>query len=86
MRPVCFQVEGIEALAEVTLEMTLHHLALSCDELTLSVCGSSEDASLFLTFYDVRSFLNKVIVYYLFVECWVGFAYSSSTSQIDTSR
>ncbi|KAM9338361.1 nuclear pore complex protein Nup214 [Symphorus nematophorus] len=52
-------VEGIAALAEVTVELSLHHLALSCDELTLSVCGMSEEAGLFLTFYDVRTFMNK---------------------------
>ncbi|XP_044028995.1 nuclear pore complex protein Nup214 isoform X4 [Siniperca chuatsi] len=52
-------VEGIAALAEVTVELVLHHLALSCDELTLSVCGISEEAGLSLTFYDVRTFMNK---------------------------
>lgn len=40
--------------------MDLHHLALSCDELTLSVCGMSEETGLSLTFYDVRTFTNKV--------------------------
>ena len=53
-------VEGIAALAEVTVDLALHHLALSCDELTLSVCGLSEGAGLSLTFYDVRTFMNKV--------------------------
>lgn len=53
-------VEGIAALAVVTVEHALHHLALSCDELTLSVCGVSEEAGLSLTFYDVRTFMNKV--------------------------
>uniref|UniRef100_A0A665WPQ0 Nuclear pore complex protein Nup214 n=1 Tax=Echeneis naucrates TaxID=173247 RepID=A0A665WPQ0_ECHNA len=43
----------------VTVELTVHHLALSCDELTLSVCGMSEGAGLSLTFYDVRTFMNK---------------------------
>ncbi|KAM8743568.1 nuclear pore complex protein Nup214 isoform 2-T2 [Acanthopagrus schlegelii] len=52
-------VEGIAALAEVTVDLALHHLALSCDELTLSVCGLSEGAGLSLTFYDVRTFMNK---------------------------
>lgn len=47
-------------LAEVTGGLALHHLALSCDELTLSVCGMSEEAGLTLTFYDVRTFMNKV--------------------------
>ncbi|XP_029025806.1 nuclear pore complex protein Nup214 [Betta splendens] len=52
-------IDGIEALAEVTVLMDLHHLALSCDELTLSVCGTSEETGLSLTFYDVRTLLNK---------------------------
>ncbi|XP_041825842.1 nuclear pore complex protein Nup214 isoform X2 [Melanotaenia boesemani] len=52
-------VKWTPALAEVTVELNLHHLALSCDELTLSVCGISEEAGLSLTFYDVRTFMNK---------------------------
>ncbi|XP_026152788.1 nuclear pore complex protein Nup214 isoform X1 [Mastacembelus armatus] len=52
-------VDGIAALAEVTVEVVLHHLALSCDELTLSVCGMSEETGLSLTFYDVRTFMNQ---------------------------
>lgn len=56
-------VEGIAPLAEVTGELALHHLALSCDELTLSVCGVSEEAGLSLMFYDVRTFMNKVCVF-----------------------
>ncbi|KAE8284994.1 Nuclear pore complex protein Nup214 [Larimichthys crocea] len=43
----------------VRVDLTVHHLALSCDELTLSVCGLSEEAGLSLTFYDVRTFVNK---------------------------
>uniref|UniRef100_A0A8C6K5T3 Nuclear pore complex protein Nup214 n=1 Tax=Nothobranchius furzeri TaxID=105023 RepID=A0A8C6K5T3_NOTFU len=30
-----------------------------CDELTLSVCGESEETGLFISFYDVRTFMNK---------------------------
>ncbi|XP_069566826.1 nuclear pore complex protein Nup214 isoform X1 [Brachyistius frenatus] len=52
--------KGIPALAEVTVDLVLYHLALSCDELTLSVCGASDEARLTLTFYDVRTFVNKV--------------------------
>ncbi|MEQ2249753.1 hypothetical protein ILYODFUR_032549 [Ilyodon furcidens] len=52
-------VKGIPALAEVTGARSLHHLALSCDELTLSVCGTSEEAGLSIMFYDVRTFINK---------------------------
>ncbi|XP_031433643.1 nuclear pore complex protein Nup214 isoform X2 [Clupea harengus] len=51
-------VEGVKAL-EVSVELPLHHVALSCDELTLSVCGMSEEAGLSMAFYDVRTFLNK---------------------------
>ncbi|KAK2819232.1 hypothetical protein Q5P01_024793 [Channa striata] len=52
-------VDGVAPLAEVNVEMVLHHLALSSDELTLSVCGMSEETGLSLTFYDVRTFINK---------------------------
>uniref|UniRef100_A0A8C7XPB9 Nuclear pore complex protein Nup214 n=1 Tax=Oryzias sinensis TaxID=183150 RepID=A0A8C7XPB9_9TELE len=52
-------VKGTPPLATVTVELALHHLALSCDELTLSVCGVAE-GNLFLTFYDVRTFINGV--------------------------
>ncbi|XP_027881117.1 nuclear pore complex protein Nup214 isoform X3 [Xiphophorus couchianus] len=52
-------VKGIPALVEVTGDMSLHHLALSCDELTLSVCGTSEETGLSIAFYDVRTFINK---------------------------
>uniref|UniRef100_A0A3B3YQ00 Nuclear pore complex protein Nup214 n=1 Tax=Poecilia mexicana TaxID=48701 RepID=A0A3B3YQ00_9TELE len=40
-------------------DMSLHHLALSCDELTLSVCGTCEETGLSIAFYDVRTFINK---------------------------
>uniref|UniRef100_A0A1A7XAG7 Nuclear pore complex protein Nup214 n=1 Tax=Iconisemion striatum TaxID=60296 RepID=A0A1A7XAG7_9TELE len=52
-------VKGMPALSAVTVDLNLHHLALSCDELTLSVCGESEEAGLSITFYDVRTFMNK---------------------------
>ncbi|XP_043952489.1 nuclear pore complex protein Nup214 isoform X3 [Gambusia affinis] len=52
-------VKGVPALVEVTGDMSLHHLALSCDELTLSVCGTSEETGLSIAFYDVRTFINK---------------------------
>ncbi|KAM3873972.1 nuclear pore complex protein Nup214 [Diretmus argenteus] len=53
-------VEGTAALVEVPVELPLHHLALSCDELTLSVCGMSLEAGLSMAFYDVRTFINKM--------------------------
>uniref|UniRef100_A0A096LWA4 Nuclear pore complex protein Nup214 n=1 Tax=Poecilia formosa TaxID=48698 RepID=A0A096LWA4_POEFO len=52
-------VKSIPALVEVTGDMSLHHLALSCDELTLSVCGTCEETGLSIAFYDVRTFINK---------------------------
>uniref|UniRef100_A0A672G8Z7 Nuclear pore complex protein Nup214 n=1 Tax=Salarias fasciatus TaxID=181472 RepID=A0A672G8Z7_SALFA len=53
-------VKDVPAVAEVTVELALHHLALSCDELTLSVCGMSEESALSFTFYDVRTLMNKL--------------------------
>lgn len=52
-------VDGVAPLAEVTVDLYLHHLALSCDEVTLSVCGAYEDGALSLVFYDVRNFVNQ---------------------------
>lgn len=56
-------VDGIAPLAEVTVELFLHHMSLSCDELTLSVCGAYEDGALSLIFYDVRNFVNQVTMF-----------------------
>lgn len=52
-------VEGVTCQT-VTLDLPMHHLALSSDELTLSVCGTNEETPLTLDFYDVRTFFNKV--------------------------
>nr|XP_046223945.1 LOW QUALITY PROTEIN: nuclear pore complex protein Nup214-like [Oncorhynchus gorbuscha] len=52
-------VEGIAALADVHVELPVHNLGLSSDELTLSVSGMSEASGLSLAFYDVRTFINK---------------------------
>ncbi|XP_053341871.1 nuclear pore complex protein Nup214 isoform X1 [Clarias gariepinus] len=51
-------VEGVTCQT-VTLDLPMHHLALSSDELTLSVCGTNEETPLTLDFYDVRTFFNK---------------------------
>ncbi|KAI5615744.1 nuclear pore complex protein Nup214 [Silurus asotus] len=50
-------VEGVKSQT-LTLDLPMHHLALSSDELTLSVCGSSAETALTLDFYDVRTFFN----------------------------
>ncbi|XP_051522356.1 nuclear pore complex protein Nup214-like isoform X2 [Myxocyprinus asiaticus] len=52
-------VENVSAVT-VTVDVWIHHMALSSDELTLSVCGVSDGADLTLDFYDVRTFFNKV--------------------------
>ncbi|XP_077479250.1 nuclear pore complex protein Nup214 isoform X2 [Stigmatopora argus] len=52
-------VDGIASLVEVKVHSTLHNLALSSDELTLSVCAASEEAALSVRFYDVRTFVNE---------------------------
>ncbi|CAB1332778.1 unnamed protein product, partial [Coregonus sp. 'balchen'] len=52
-------IEGIAALADVPVELPVHNLGLSSDELTLSVSGMSEESGLSLAFYDVRTFINK---------------------------
>uniref|UniRef100_W5KZA4 Nucleoporin 214 n=1 Tax=Astyanax mexicanus TaxID=7994 RepID=W5KZA4_ASTMX len=43
----------------LSVDLPMHHLALSSDELTLSVCGVSDDSALTMDFYDVRTFFNK---------------------------
>lgn len=55
-----FVVDGISTFAEVRVDSTLHNLALNSDELTLSVCAVSGEAALFVSFYDVRTFVNQV--------------------------
>ncbi|KAJ8408706.1 hypothetical protein AAFF_G00253410 [Aldrovandia affinis] len=51
-------VEGLNALV-IPVELPVHHIALSSDELTLSVCGMSEEEGLLLAFFDLRNFVNK---------------------------
>ncbi|XP_051971598.1 nuclear pore complex protein Nup214 isoform X2 [Xyrauchen texanus] len=52
-------VESVSAVT-VTVDLWIHHMTLSSDELTLSVCGATDAADLTLDFYDVRTFFNKV--------------------------
>ncbi|XP_055056239.2 nuclear pore complex protein Nup214 isoform X1 [Misgurnus anguillicaudatus] len=50
-------VEDVNAVT-VSLRVSVHHLALSSDELTLSVCGTQDSTKLTLDFYDIRTFFN----------------------------
>ncbi|XP_073807812.1 nuclear pore complex protein Nup214 isoform X2 [Danio rerio] len=53
--------DTVECACAVTADMDvcLHHISLSSDELSLCVCGSGDAAELIMHFYDMRSFLNK---------------------------
>ncbi|GCB81499.1 hypothetical protein scyTo_0022998, partial [Scyliorhinus torazame] len=46
-------------LMSVFMKLPVHHIALSCDDLTLSVAMSSEEYGLVIAFFDIRTFLNK---------------------------
>ncbi|XP_067826031.1 nuclear pore complex protein Nup214 isoform X2 [Heptranchias perlo] len=54
------EIVEVASIMSVFMKLPVHHVALSCDDLTLSVSMASAEYGLVIAFFDVRAFLNKL--------------------------